>query len=284
MSRKIKFRIWDRASGRFVMDSSSLHCRSNWHIGAFDGLAHDFVESLDAVDEKSEFVSDWGGDGCYLNGLEVIKQQRYIVQQFTGIKDITGQEVYEGDFVEISRGIEDKGRIIETERGGTFPVVWDDNQACFRLDKFAPHNRLMDWNLQIVGNILESPESHDESKRTTPLEDVCASCGKGGGDCICNSNKPNAFLVQERLSLPEKQELNPETIEYFVKVFNELNSKVVSLKKENADLESKLRVANFPTVQATHCGRCGKYAHTPWKDDEFGYVCANCVFEIAGKN
>ena len=59
-----------------------------------------------------------------------------------------------------------------------------------------------------------------------------------------------------------------------------MDSELSAAQKENVVLKSKLRIANFPTEQATNCGRCEKYSHTPWKDDEYGYVCATCLVDI----
>lgn len=45
-------------------------------------------------------------------------------------------------------------------------------------------------------------------------------------------------------------------------------------------LEDKFRPENFPLHQATECGKCRVRKHTPWIDDEYGYVCATCLTEI----
>jgi hypothetical protein len=66
----------------------------------------------------------------------------------------------------------------------------------------------------------------------------------------------------------------------FSAIVTEMALEVETLKKANAELEKKLRIANFPTVQATKCGRCGEFKHTPWKDDELGYICVTCLVEI----
>ena len=67
----------------------------------------------------------------------------------------------------------------------------------------------------------------------------------------------------------------------FIKIVKEMDAEVVAAQSRITDLQSKLRIANFPIEQATNCGKCGEYKHTPWKDEEYGYVCATCIVEIA---
>ena len=52
------------------------------------------------------------------------------------------------------------------------------------------------------------------------------------------------------------------------------------LAAERAAHEHTIRVIDFPKQQATHCGKCGVFKHTPWKDDEWNYVCATCLVAI----
>lgn len=53
-----------------------------------------------------------------------------------------------------------------------------------------------------------------------------------------------------------------------------------------AQQQLKFHPEHFPKHQATTCGRCGVYKHTPWRDDEFGYgyVCATCLSAIHAEN
>lgn len=73
-----------------------------------------------------------------------------------------------------------------------------------------------------------------------------------------------------------------DTPEVIVDAFKKVAAELCEAKQKVAVLESRLRIANFPTTQATECGRCHEYKHTPWRDDEsgYGYVCATCLVEI----
>ncbi len=68
--------------------------------------------------------------------------------------------------------------------------------------------------------------------------------------------------------------------ERFTKIVSEMDAEILELKRKNALLESQLRILNFPIQQATNCGKCGEYKHTPWKDDDFGFICASCLVKI----
>ena len=70
--------------------------------------------------------------------------------------------------------------------------------------------------------------------------------------------------------------------ERFTKIVKDLAMKLESAEREAAILRNKLTVANFPKIQATECGKCGTYKHTPWKDEKHGYghICAACMYVI----
>lgn len=74
-----------------------------------------------------------------------------IIQQFTGLKDSTGKEIYEGDIVECNDGL--KGRIYGE-------VVYDQEYGAFRI----VFTDILQWtfykveNPEVIGNIFETPE------------------------------------------------------------------------------------------------------------------------------
>ncbi len=145
MNKRIKFRIWDKRYKQWLENSSSLHCSSNWQIDAFTGRVCDFVESLSG--EIETFART-----CY-------SDDDYVIQQFTGLKDSKGKDIYEGDILQFH-----KGQPYQSE----YEVYW--NYCGFSLisakrasDKYGVFTKNLE-NLcpadkpVIIGNIFENPE------------------------------------------------------------------------------------------------------------------------------
>ena len=116
--RSVKFRYWDKRKKRYSKDGEG---------GAAVSISNDGAVLLD-VDQ-----------GTWIN-------TSYIPEQYTGLKDMNGTEIFEGDCVRFP--IHD---------GAT--VVWNKNKACFefKANKHYCESRI-NQKCEIVGNIHETPE------------------------------------------------------------------------------------------------------------------------------
>lgn len=121
--RELKFRAWDKEEKEYYYNAEHTY---------------DFFCS---------------GRGCYAESFgEVLNQpDRFIVEQYTGLKDKNGREIYEGDIMIIN--------------GDRCVVVWDDNYASFEFKNlddpvFHPvfHKTMSCGGHEVIGNIHENPE------------------------------------------------------------------------------------------------------------------------------
>lgn len=118
--REFKFRYWDTANG-------------NW-----EKKFHYF----DLEPKDSQVV------GCGVIILPLDRPNRYVIQQFTGLKDKNGMDLYEGDILEaVGRRFETKWSFI----GGHWEFIDHKNRTGDII-----YN--MPTEIKIVGNIFENPE------------------------------------------------------------------------------------------------------------------------------
>lgn len=131
--RKIKFRAYDKARHEYL---SAGHI----YLSIFAGQhPADCVQYLDKLDGPNDNAS------------------RFVIEQFTGMYDKSGTEIYEGDiaqYVYVSLATN------KLERGIPFEIRYNDQEACFSAwDGLtfcglpSPCNRI-----QVVGNIHRNPE------------------------------------------------------------------------------------------------------------------------------
>ena len=136
MNREIKFRVWSKVKQRWVENMLLLAC--------IDGLPFAHIIEYDTIDDlTTHHVYN-------ASGLELT------VQQYTGLKDRNGKEIYEGDIVvenhDGGEGESNIGRVFFT--AGTFMI--DGDGSLYDHTYSLTPDILEDY--LVIGNIFENPD------------------------------------------------------------------------------------------------------------------------------
>ena len=176
---ELKFRIWDKQNKKWIENSSSLHCFSNWTICPFTGNLVDYVGAIDG-DHGETYTANpapdyYITDSTHERNLStftalIVREPRYVIQQYTGLKDSKGVEIYEGDIVKYARiKIESiefakncfKSHAIELgEEIGE--IIFIKPSFCLSFDHIR-YDDIMPMPLdehryEVIGNVFETPE------------------------------------------------------------------------------------------------------------------------------
>ena len=136
MAREIKFRAWDKR--RQVLIGSSY--RDNWGC------------------DKDEF---WGDIAMIeLTGIEDINEDdEYIVEQYTGLKDKNGVEIYEGDVVEFDFWQADDRKVVSVVE---FKKAGFTAKGIARGTGGSATVECLNNRCEIIGNIHENKDLLNE--------------------------------------------------------------------------------------------------------------------------
>jgi uncharacterized phage protein (TIGR01671 family) len=152
MNRIIKFRVWDTYKKRFFTDK-------NYTSATID-------DEMELNDKWSTVYGAFFDCLFILNGRGGWNPERFVTQQFTGMKDENGKEIFEGDIVKYQY-------YIRKHDSYDFSGGKKDILAEVKIDKdcfgaYYPFSLAIDGeygisdtepqNTKIVGNIYENPE------------------------------------------------------------------------------------------------------------------------------
>lgn len=122
--RELKFRAWDIKNNRYV------------------GVHRLILDQFGAIDYA---------DVVYNGKLYKLYPSEVIIEQYTGLKDKNGKEIYEGDVLE------------STWNGDKAVVVWNNVEG--EWEHYADFNTHSKYSGSVViGNIHENPELLEEGK------------------------------------------------------------------------------------------------------------------------
>lgn len=85
--------------------------------------------------------------GKYYHGL--VDGENGVLMQFTGLRDKTDKEIYEGDILELRATYYDTRRDV---------VVYDLDMHGFMVDGRYLHDFGKYWSIEVIGNIYENPD------------------------------------------------------------------------------------------------------------------------------
>ncbi|AVH85599.1 hypothetical protein [Lactobacillus phage Maenad] len=128
----IKFRAWDKKNEIYLYNIQD---------------AHDTVWGLVKYDDGKIAEYDEPCFGDFLNN------ERYVVEQFTGLKDMNGKDIYEGDLVRLADDLDNP-----------YKVIFDKAKFEFSGSRFCYDFGEAFMDYEVIGNVHTNPELLEEEK------------------------------------------------------------------------------------------------------------------------
>lgn len=145
--RELKFRVWDNIEKDYLNEEDI----------AIDNLSNIFIfERYDKNDS----------DLWYTRLLPDPGNKRHVIEQFTGLKDKNGTEIYEGDVVKVKHKdwIEPTIHIVKWFGDEEYPAFNLKPELDEAVNSIALVAQSDFFSVKVVGNIHENPELLEEEK------------------------------------------------------------------------------------------------------------------------
>lgn len=110
--------------------------------------------SIIGIDLNYQYIRYSDDGNLFKDDYKIAEFKDIELLQFTGAKDKVGQEVYEADVIKFNDGIDDIYGLIS----------YDDEDAvyCVSYENVTEHLSNMAGDFEIVGNIFENPDLHEQ--------------------------------------------------------------------------------------------------------------------------
>ena len=110
--------------------------------------------SIIGIDFNYEYIKYTEDDNLFNENYKTAAFKDIELLQFSGAKDKAGQELYEADVIKFNDGIDDiYGLISYDDEDGTYRVSYEN---------ITEHLSDLEGDFEIVGNIFENPDLHEQ--------------------------------------------------------------------------------------------------------------------------
>ena len=110
--------------------------------------------SIIGIDLNYQYIRYSDDGNLFKDDYKIAEFKDIELLQFTGAKSKAGQEVYEADVIKFNDGIDDiYGLISYDDEDGTYRVSYEN---------VTEHLSNMAGDFEIVGNIFENPDLHEQ--------------------------------------------------------------------------------------------------------------------------